>query len=81
MIGLQDCKQAPRGLLTVSCMLIGLAGCGGAHAHEVAAIEMTKTYHRQECTPVHMAKAEEMTVNEAKARNFKPCPICKPDSE
>lgn len=81
MIGLQDCKQTLRGLLTVSCMLIGFAGCGSAHGREVMVIGKTRTYHRQECAPVHMAKAEEMTVSEAKARHFKPCPVCKPDSE
>ena len=76
MIGLQDCKQTLRGLLTVSCMLIGFAGCGSAQGHEVMVIEKTKSYHRPECPPVHMARIQEMTVNEAKARHFTPCPIC-----
>lgn len=80
MIGSQDCKRHGE-LLLLACMLIVLHGCGRAHVREVAVIEKTRTYHREDCAPVHMAKAEEMTVAEAKAKNFKPCPICKPDSD
>ena len=67
--------------MIVCSLMIGAAGCGATHSHEVMAIEKTKMYHREECPPVHMAKAEEMTVSEARARKFKPCPICNPDSE
>ena len=81
MIGSQACKHTFLALSTVSCILIGFSGCGGARAREVAVIEKTRTYHREECAPVRMAKTEEMTITEAKARNFTPCPICKPDSE
>ena len=80
MIGLQGCERQG-GLMLLACMLIVFYGCGGAHVREVAVIEKTRTYHRDDCAPVHMARVEEMTVAEAKAKNFRPCPICKPDSE
>jgi len=81
MIGLPDSRQVRWVPLAVSCLLLALGSCGNAHIHEVYAIEATKTYHRENCAPVHMAKAECMTIAEAKARNFKPCPVCKPDSQ
>jgi hypothetical protein len=67
--------------LMACCLFIAIVGCGGAHEREVLVIEKTKTYHREGCPPVQMAKAEEMTLSEARRRDFKACLICTPDRE
>lgn len=66
----------------LACLLsIASAGCGATHEREVMVIEKTGMYHREDCAPVHMAKTEAMPLSEAKARHFKPCPVCTPDRE
>jgi hypothetical protein len=67
-------------VLAVS-LFLGMAGCNSAHVREVVAIEKTRTYHREQCPPVAMAKTEVMTISEARARQLRACPVCKPDSE
>jgi hypothetical protein len=67
--------------LMACCLSIAISGCGGAHERKVLVIEKTKTYHREGCPPVQMAKTEEVTLSEAKAMKFKACPICTPDRE
>lgn len=57
-----------------------LSGCTGRKEKEVIAIEKTKTYHREGCPPVNMAKTKFVTIAEAKAEHLKPCPTCKPDT-
>ncbi len=59
-----------------------LLGCSGnLKPHEVLVIKKTNTYHREGCPPTNMAKTTIMTAAEAKAERYKPCPVCKPDSE
>ena len=62
-------------------MLLICAGCSGSPEREVVVIRKTGTYHRADCPPVHMAKTMVMAVSEARAAHFKPCTVCKPDSE
>ncbi len=78
MTGSRGCRN---GLLAAACLLVFLAGCASTPAQEVVAIGKTKMYHRESCAPVQMAKGEKMTAAEAKAMGFRPCPVCKPDSE
>ena len=56
-------------------------GCSRDAVKRVVAVKKTGTYHREECPPVNMAKAEVMTVGEAKRENLKPCKVCKPDQD
>lgn len=56
-----------------------LSGCSGGGDREVLAIEETKTYHRNTCPPVHMARTIPMTVSQADSLHYTPCPVCKPN--
>ncbi len=67
----------------VACFLfasgaVALSGCSGS-GQEVLAIERTRTYHRESCPVVRMAKTVTMTLAQASALNFTPCPACKPN--
>ncbi|HTP80252.1 MAG TPA: hypothetical protein VMM57_07605 [Bacteroidota bacterium] len=68
--------------VTLVLVLAGTAllSCTVSPKKSVVAIDKTKTYHRENCPPVHMAKTTVMTAGEARRLNYKPCPICKPDS-
>ena len=69
-------------MLIVGAALSIVLGCSGKlKQHEVFVIKKTHTYHRQGCPPTNMAKTTIMTAAEAKAEKYKPCPVCKPDSE
>lgn len=69
-------------MLIVVGILSFLIGCSGnLKPHEVLVIKKTNTYHREGCPPTNMAKTTIMTAAEAKAEKFKPCSVCKPDSE
>jgi hypothetical protein len=48
--------------------------------NEVIVIKKTDTYHKVTCPPVNMAKTTIMTVAEAKADHYKPCPAFASDS-
>ena len=66
----------------IAAALSLLVGCSAnLKPHEVLVIKKTNTYHREGCPPTNMAKTTIMTVEEAKAEKYKPCPVCKPDSE
>ncbi len=56
-----------------------LSGCSGSSEPEVLAIKRTRTYHRETCPVVRMAKTTPMTVAQANALHFTPCPACKPN--
>ena len=60
-------------------VILLFSGCGKKQHDEVLVIEKTKSYHIDECPRVNMAEAKFMTIAEAKARNCKACPGCKPD--
>ena len=67
-------------LLVVSAFSL-LLGCSKTLGkNDVLVIKKTNTYHRENCPPVNMAKTTVMTVAEAKADNYKPCPAFKSDS-
>ncbi len=71
-------------ILAVVCFLFMatapvLSGCSGSSEQEVLAIERTRTYHRETCRVVRMAKTIPMTVAQASALHFAPCPACKPN--
>jgi len=74
MIGSRVSRTIRGAMAAMACAVLTVAGCSRTPT------EKTRTYHREECPPVHMAKGEEMTPAEARARNFRPCPTCKPDS-
>lgn len=65
--------------VALSLVTATLSGCSGGGDREVLAIEETKTYHRDTCPPVHMAKTIPMTVRQADALQYTPCPVCKPN--
>jgi len=59
-----------------------LIGCSGRLGpHEVLVIKKTNTYHREGCPPTNMARTTIMTAAEARTEKFKPCPVCKPETE
>ena len=62
-------------------MAFCLPACSGGKKDNVVVIEKTRTYHREACPPVHMAKTQEMTLNQAKGQNLRPCTVCKPDAQ
>lgn len=68
-----------RNLMVVSLLAAQSWHCGGVEGTEVIAIEKTKTYHRDGCPPVHMAKTLTMSLKEAKEEKLTPCPLCQPD--
>jgi len=69
-------------MLIIAASLSFLLGCShNIKPHEVLVIKKTNTYHREGCPPTNMAKTTVMTAAEAKAERYKPCPVCKPDSE
>ncbi|MGA9408192.1 MAG: hypothetical protein WBW71_13745 [Bacteroidota bacterium] len=69
-------------MFAVAAVLSLLLGCSGnLKPHEVLVIKKTNMYHREGCPPTIMAKTTIMTAAEARAEKYKPCPICKPDSE
>ncbi len=69
-------------ILILSGGLAALAGCSGrVGPHEVLVIKKTNTYHREGCPPTNMAKTTVMTASEARSEKFRPCSVCKPDSE
>ncbi len=71
-----------RGRILAVALYLGtatLSGCSGVGDREVLAIEETKTYHRNTCPPVRMAKTTPMTVSQADALHYTPCPVCKPN--
>ncbi len=70
-----------RRLLFCCSILVVLPGCSGEKKETVVVtvIEKTKTYHRKECAPVHMARTIDMSLSEAKTKKLKACPVCKPD--
>ncbi len=68
-------------LILIACALLPLAGCTRSSPRAVAAIARTRSYHREECRRVFMARTVVMTAHEAVARHYAPCPICKPDTE
>jgi methylphosphotriester-DNA--protein-cysteine methyltransferase len=69
-------------LLLLICMAAAVqSGCSDhLKKGDVVVIAKTNTYHREGCPPTNMAKTKIMTIAEAKAENYKPCPGCKPDS-
>lgn len=58
-----------------------IGGCTPGGVKYVYAIEKTRTYHRADCAPVHMANAIKMTLSEAASEHLRPCPVCRPDKE
>ena len=68
--------------IALASMLMLLISCSGRLGpHEVLVIKKTDTYHREGCPPANMARTTIMTAAEAKAEKFKPCPVCKPETE
>ncbi|MBI1804285.1 MAG: hypothetical protein HYR77_07445 [Ignavibacteria bacterium] len=65
-------------ILIISFMIASLAGCA-RRGDCVLVVEKTKSYHTDNCARIHMAHAAWMTRDEARARDCKPCPGCKPD--
>lgn len=65
-------------LLVMSTAAV-LSGCSGSSEPEVLAIKRTRTYHRETCSVVRMAKTTPMTLAQANAFHFTPCPACKPN--
>ena len=61
--------------------LLTFPGCAGSKERNVVVIARTNTYHRENCARVRMAHTRTMTVEEARALNFEPCPGCHPDSD
>jgi uncharacterized lipoprotein YajG len=69
-------------IFVFAAALLLLAGCSGRLGpHEVLAIKKTNTYHREGCPPTNMARTTIMTAAEARTEKFKPCPVCKPETE
>lgn len=67
--------------IAVAGFMAAWTGCStNIGNNKVVAIEKTETYHLEGCPPTHMAKTTIMTVDEARAKNLKPCPACKADS-
>jgi hypothetical protein len=68
--------------LTVALVVcvVAIPGCGKSSAREVAVIEKTKSYHREECAKVKMADAKIEAFTPAIKADYKPCPYCKPDT-
>ena len=62
-------------------LMTTIEGCAPRGVKYVYAIEKTRTFHRADCAPVHMANAIKMTLNEAVSEHLRPCPICRPDRE
>ena len=58
-----------------------MCGCQSSGPAEVLAIEKTRMYHRKTCPPVHMARTVSMTISQARALHYSPCPICKPTEQ
>jgi len=65
---------------TALLLAAAAGGCTPGGAHDILAIPMTHSYHRPTCRRVMMARTERMTVGEARAAGYQPCPVCKPDS-
>ena len=72
-------SQASRHLAIGIVLMISLADCSPPPEPRVLAIEKTKSYHTAGCARVHMARTENMSVKEAQARRFHPCPDCRRD--
>lgn len=50
---------------------------GGA---DVAIVERTRSYHREECAKTRMADVRIVPFTPAVKAAYKPCPYCKPDT-
>ena len=66
-------------LLALICLLC-FPGCAGSGERNVVVIARTNTYHKENCARVRMAHTRMITVDEARALNYEPCPGCHPDS-
>jgi hypothetical protein len=54
-------------------------GCTRRSADRVLVIQRTMSYHRDTCARVNMARTQAMTVAEARAAGYRPCPLCEPE--
>ena len=63
--------------LALAVVLIG-AGCTRHSPEHVLAIPKTMSYHRDTCARINMARTASMTVTEALAAGYHPCPLCRP---
>jgi uncharacterized protein YcfL len=60
--------------------LILLSGCS-AHNDNVVVITDTKSYHKEDCPQIKMARTEYMTIDSARKRGMEPCPGCMKEHE
>ena len=75
-------KRFWRGGATLAALvfLLSFPGCAGSRERSVVVVEKTSIYHKENCARVKMAHTRTMTLEEARALNYEPCPWCHPDS-
>ncbi len=64
--------------ILLTCLIFN--ACQSKPNDTVVVVDKTKIFHRSSCPRVSMANTRIMSIQDALALHFKPCPDCRPGS-